>query len=902
MLVVVVALCVGLGGLMTPGRAAAAAPAGKVLVFGTDDNGFEGDNTAATLRELGLEVDRTSSLPADLSPYSSLWYIGAYSGIPADAQTAVAAYVRAGGSAYLTGERPCCESLNATVQSVLRATLRDQDVTVGGRGDIAGPFTFNGAAVDAIASEPNLLVDFVPDSPGGMDGLGGVSSANVFASNGQVPVGAAWTDADMQTGRGRIALLMDIDWLGYAARRRIIENIQNFLDHGAVCSNDPPHPGFLWTGPTATNSPANCTTLTTPSTVSWTAGSDAGAVDLEVDATGVTADCVTSHPNGTTTVRCDLRDATEGATLHVTATDPLGTTMRHYTVRPLNDPRNVPDGYSADSKWWDWPDQDGDGIPTYWEQNGVWVKGKYLNLPGYGADPQHKDVFLHYDFQSGEELNEGTFDEMRAMFAKAPLGNPDGEDGVDLHVERGGSVPASVVGDFDLKAAKIQQVATYSGFLNSAQAGGGGVPQLFKWMLNFNHSSDSGTIGKAFIKGNAGWTAFPVNSWAAALGINTVPGAGAVDFAEASNSAHELGHLLGLDHHGAKATPEYDPKYKSIMSYSYSNYGLPSGFGHPKHHIDYSDSSDVNLDWEMGKALGKLTFVPGQWGELPGFYAASNIEQIDDAGPTSQEPTAEQAALAADPTSVTGFIDAFGVDATPSIPTLDDAEATVHVGDTARIALHGRDPGGAAITYVVDDEPVLGTATVDGGGLVYAAATVGEERLHVRALNAKLGSGQALVTIHILPAVSVEVPSSPPGGEPAGPVASAPQPPSFVSGAGAGSRLPALSRAMVKRLAGRAGPWARLARVTVVTAGAEKLAIRIRRGPLRACRRAKRSCPALRTLQMRTVAVRDGASAIVLSLRGARIPAGRYRIELTPIGAAGKRGKTITRVLVVRPR
>ena len=144
-----------------------------------------------------------------------------------------------------------------------------------------------------------------------------------------------------------------------------------------------------------------------------------------------------------------VRDRTrlcDGATLRVSATDSAGTSTRYYRLRPFNDPRNVPVPFGEDSKWWKWPDDDEDGLPDHWETNGVWVKNKHLDLPGLGADPGHRDFFVHYDYQEGSQPSQGMFDEMKKAYATSPLSNPDGTTGVTLHVVLGGSVPSSIAG------------------------------------------------------------------------------------------------------------------------------------------------------------------------------------------------------------------------------------------------------------------------------------------------------------------------------------------------------------------------------------------------------------------------------------------------------------------------
>ena len=66
-------------------------------------------------------------------------------------------------------------------------------------------------------------------------------------------------------------------------------------------------------------------------------------------------------------------------------------------------------------------------------------------------------------------------------------------------------------GDHDrLTDANLQRIGTYTGFLNGPRYGGAGVPQIFRWMFNFD-TTGTDTIGTAFIKGTFGFTAYDIS-------------------------------------------------------------------------------------------------------------------------------------------------------------------------------------------------------------------------------------------------------------------------------------------------------------------------------------------------------------------------------------------------------
>ncbi|AWB28229.1 zinc metalloprotease [Halococcoides cellulosivorans] len=73
-------------------------------------------------------------------------------------------------------------------------------------------------------------------------------------------------------------------------------------------------------------------------------------------------------------------------------------------------------------------DTDGDGLPDGAEATCTDA------LPG--ADPLHQDLYLEVDSESGESLSDGAIERAEAAFAEAPVSNPDGQSGIDLHVRR----------------------------------------------------------------------------------------------------------------------------------------------------------------------------------------------------------------------------------------------------------------------------------------------------------------------------------------------------------------------------------------------------------------------------------------------------------------------------------
>jgi hypothetical protein len=232
-----------------------------ILIFGAVDPFNEGAPAraalAATLAALkpGTLITNlsTSSPPADLSAYGTIWSVGLNTQLSSPVQSQLAGFLARGGGVYLTGEKPCtlCEQMNATVQPLVRSVVVGGDgIQVGGLGDFFSGynFPFNASAKGNISAHPNMLTTWAPDAPGG---IGGISGSNIFVSavrsiisevlTPATPIGAVWGSSDLVGGVGKLVLLMDVDWLYEVSenqRRAIVENILDFLD-------DPPAPLVL---------------------------------------------------------------------------------------------------------------------------------------------------------------------------------------------------------------------------------------------------------------------------------------------------------------------------------------------------------------------------------------------------------------------------------------------------------------------------------------------------------------------------------------------------------------------------------------------------------------------------------------------------------------------------------
>lgn len=149
-----------------------------------------------------------------------------------------------------------------------------------------------------------------------------------------------------------------------------------------------------------------------------------------------------------------------------------------------------------------------------------------------GADPNHKDIFVQVNYAS-EGLRQNVacseLDAIVAAFANAPVANPDGTTGIDLHIDAGVSCPSR---SYDLGGSSIFSAGSCPNvsatFLSSQ------LPE--SRIGTFHVAGFSPTCGGGGGEGGAAPS----------------PGTQMAVFTDGPSFAHvlmhELGHNLGLDH------------------------------------------------------------------------------------------------------------------------------------------------------------------------------------------------------------------------------------------------------------------------------------------------------------------------------------------------------------------
>jgi probable HAF family extracellular repeat protein len=275
-------------------------------------------------------------------------------------------------------------------------------------------------------------------------------------------------------------------------------------------------------------------------------------------------------------------------------------------------------------------DTDGDGLCDDWEKNGYTdpKTGQFVDLPHMGAHWDHKDIFVQADYMVDSTVyfctppyvsptlscgfghthkpNPDAMAMVIQAFADAPVENPDGLSGINIHIDCGRDCimnpeTGETWGDFSLAQAIDPEITPLgsSGCLDSgvclydltnfnSLASQNFTPTgrsaSFHYMV-FAH--DLG-VGIGAVTG-LGYT--PLNPGSNFMvGLGSLAGEVGTKTQQAVVFMHELGHNLGLMHGGTDDI-NHKPNYLSIMNYSFSLNGVivngASGF------VNYSPFSSI---------------------------------------------------------------------------------------------------------------------------------------------------------------------------------------------------------------------------------------------------------------------------------------------------------------------
>ena len=243
-----------------------------------------------------------------------------------------------------------------------------------------------------------------------------------------------------------------------------------------------------------------------------------------------------------------------------------------------------------------------------------------------GSSDLHKDIFVEIDWLvvNGKSFKpRAGFDQIvTAIFAAAPVNNPDGTTGIRIHISYSNAIVANVPvlgyknpngnyvwDDFDVVKSLYFTPSRWSthhyclfvkdyGDEFGAATGSSG--------LSRNGSSFAAGASDFIVAlGGSGWYNYPKKKY--------------FKWTQAGTFAHELGHNLGLRHGGGDHS-NYKPNLLSIMNYSFQTDGIPyTAFDGTYYRVyDYSTTllpalPEGNLN--EGKGLGpKVSDAYGVYG------------------------------------------------------------------------------------------------------------------------------------------------------------------------------------------------------------------------------------------------------------------------------------------------
>lgn len=263
-------------------------------------------------------------------------------------------------------------------------------------------------------------------------------------------------------------------------------------------------------------------------------------------------------------------------------------------------------------------DDDGDGLPNIWETQGIrdCDDNVLLDLPGFGADPQHKDIFVEIDRLAGREPSARAIATIKESFSRAPVNaggvnNPDGTAGINIWVDTGGLTDGggALVGD-NLGGGNEIAVA------DIPDPTGQFIPPINPGVGDFEYEIDidGNELRDYYEVKQSNFDLirerifhYNISAEPRAEDGNNYPGGQAELNGDDSISfgllpvilMHEVGHNLGLEH-GGKGNENCKPNYVSIM-----NYALVGGI--PRRMMD-GNEQDVDNDGDAEARI--LDFSP----------------------------------------------------------------------------------------------------------------------------------------------------------------------------------------------------------------------------------------------------------------------------------------------------
>lgn len=371
------------------------------------------------------------------------------------------------------------------------------------------------------------------------------------------------------------------------------------------------------------------------------------------------------------------------------------------------------------------PDSDGDGLFDTWEANGIpgcEVDEILLDLPGMGADPDHKDIFVEYDWLPGRDPVSSTVAEVKTAFAAAPIdaggiSNPDGLGGINIWIDTGDSA----TGD-DLGGGNQISLADVPNGVSVGRLGGDadadGISDFYEVKsANFDenrqyafHYVISGPNGEREQGAGAGSCSDGLDNDGDALIDNDDSGdcfgnslaeLGGNDFflnvLGSGIFMHELGHNLNL-HHGGFESRNCKPNYISVMNYSFQN-GIPQ---------ETELGQDIDADGVADNRI--IDYSPPRFPNGRGTVPTVLLDEIFEDGLNGSGLDETVILDSTDPENMTAFSDGAGNIQTTGLDSRidwsgDDAPMGVTPDDVGVTANINAGPASACLSNALNVEP-----------------------------------------------------------------------------------------------------------------------------------------------------------------------------------------------------
>lgn len=262
------------------------------------------------------------------------------------------------------------------------------------------------------------------------------------------------------------------------------------------------------------------------------------------------------------------------------------------------------------------PDSDGDNLTDGDEILGTTTG---VDLPGMGANPNHKTVFVEIDWTEdnhdtsfhSHRPRPGMVSRVQAAFANAPLTNPDGVDGVDFIIDFGqGGLFTGGTEILDGTNPEFLEFG-YDWLLTYMDESRHGYFHHGVFTHRYN-TPTNGSSGVAYLNADAFFvTLYQYWDW---------------DEGVANTLMHEIGHNFGL-HHGGFEARNRKPNYNSVMNYNNQFPGIDTDCdGSGDGVLDYSRGFNPDLNENALREADGICGVPIDWNEN-GFIDSGTVSR-----------------------------------------------------------------------------------------------------------------------------------------------------------------------------------------------------------------------------------------------------------------------------------